>query len=49
MKGITWTQVAQYAVLIVAYLIPAIAIAAKLGPATRSRSFPSPSATLCRA
>ncbi|MBW4646042.1 MAG: cation acetate symporter [Goleter apudmare HA4340-LM2] len=27
MKGITWTQVAQYAVLIVAYLIPAIAIA----------------------
>lgn len=31
MKGITWTQVAQYAVLIVAYLIPAIAIAAKLG------------------
>jgi cation/acetate symporter len=27
MKGITWTQVAQYAVLIVAYLIPAVAIA----------------------
>jgi len=27
MKGITWTQVAQYSVLIVAYLIPAIAIA----------------------
>jgi cation/acetate symporter len=27
MKGITWTQVAQYIVLIVAYLIPAIAIA----------------------
>jgi cation/acetate symporter len=26
MKGITWTQVAQYVVLIVAYLIPAIAI-----------------------
>ncbi|MGB7059976.1 MAG: sodium:solute symporter family protein, partial [Geitlerinemataceae cyanobacterium] len=26
MKGITWTQVAQYGVLIVAYLIPAIAI-----------------------
>jgi cation/acetate symporter len=26
MKGITWTQVAQYLVLIVAYLIPAIAI-----------------------
>ncbi len=26
MKGITWTQVAQYSVLIVAYLIPAIAI-----------------------
>ncbi len=27
MKGITWTQVAQYFVLIVAYLIPSIAIA----------------------
>jgi cation/acetate symporter len=27
MKGITWTQVAQYVVLIVAYLIPAVAIA----------------------
>ena len=27
MKGITWTQVAQYSVLIVAYLVPAIAIA----------------------
>ncbi len=30
MKGITWTQVAQYGVLIVAYLIPAIAISAIL-------------------
>lgn len=30
MKSITWTQVAQYFVLIVAYLIPAIAISAKL-------------------
>ncbi|NEQ35867.1 MAG: cation acetate symporter [Okeania sp. SIO3I5] len=30
MKGITWTQVAQYSVLIVAYLIPAIAIATKI-------------------
>jgi cation/acetate symporter len=30
MKGITWTQVAQYTVLIVAYLIPAIAIASIL-------------------
>lgn len=30
MKGITWTQVAQYAVLIIAYLIPAIAIAMHL-------------------
>lgn len=28
MKGITWTQVAQYTVLIVAYLIPGFAIAA---------------------
>lgn len=27
MKGITWTQVAQYTVLIIAYLIPAVAIA----------------------
>jgi cation/acetate symporter len=27
MKGITWTQVVQYCVLIVAYLLPAIAIA----------------------
>ena len=27
MKGITWTQVAQYVVLILAYLIPAVAIA----------------------
>jgi cation/acetate symporter len=27
MKGITWTQVAQYSVLITAYLIPAVAIA----------------------
>ncbi|MEO8196142.1 MAG: sodium:solute symporter family protein [Thermoanaerobaculia bacterium] len=30
MKGITWTQVAQYVVLILAYLIPAWAISAKL-------------------
>ena len=30
MKGITWTQVAQYAVLIVAFLIPAIALSARL-------------------
>jgi len=30
MKGITWTQVAQYGVLIVAYLIPAIAISWQL-------------------
>ncbi len=30
MKGITWTQVAQYGVLIAAFLIPAIAIAFKL-------------------
>ena len=27
MKGITWTQVAQYSILIIAYLIPAVAIA----------------------
>ena len=30
MKGITWTQVAQYSVLIVAYLIPAVAISSAL-------------------
>jgi cation/acetate symporter len=31
MKGITWVQVAQYTVLIIAYLIPAFAIAGQLG------------------
>ena len=30
MKGITWTQVAQYGVLIVAFLIPSIALSIKL-------------------
>ncbi len=30
MKGITWTQVAQYFILIIAFLIPSIAISAKL-------------------
>ena len=30
MRSITWTQVAQYCVLIIAYLIPAIAISMKL-------------------
>lgn len=30
MKGITWTQVAQYSVLICAYLIPAFAVSQKL-------------------
>jgi cation/acetate symporter len=30
MKGITWVQVAQYTVLIVAYMIPAVAIAQNL-------------------
>lgn len=30
MKGITWTQVAQYTVLIIAYLIPAIAVAQQM-------------------
>ena len=30
MKGITWTQVAQFCVLIVAFLIPAIAISLKI-------------------
>ena len=31
MKGITWTQVTQYTILIIAYLIPAWAIANQLG------------------
>ena len=30
MKGITWTQVAQYTVLIVAYLIPVVAISTQI-------------------
>ncbi|KAB7743896.1 cation acetate symporter [Nostocoides sp. F2B08] len=30
MKGITWTQVAQYTVLIIAYIIPVVAISANL-------------------
>jgi cation/acetate symporter len=30
MKGITWTQVAQYTVLIIAYLIPVVAISTQL-------------------
>jgi len=30
MKGITWTQVAQYVVLIVAFVIPAVAISMKI-------------------
>ena len=30
MKGITWTQVAQYSVLIIAYLIPAVAVSASV-------------------
>jgi cation/acetate symporter len=30
MKGITWTQVAQYGVLILAFLIPAVAISMKI-------------------
>ena len=30
MKGITWTQVTQYTVLIIAYLIPAVAVSSKV-------------------
>ena len=30
MKGITWTQVSQYCVLIIAYLIPAVAVAQQM-------------------
>ncbi|WP_418277475.1 sodium:solute symporter family protein [Isoptericola jiangsuensis] len=39
MKGITWTQVAQYSVMIVAYLIPAWTIAQKM------TGFPVPQVT----
>jgi cation/acetate symporter len=38
MKGVTYTQIAQYCVLIFAYLVPAIAIAFCSSPATRCRS-----------
>ena len=37
MKSITWTQVAQYIILIVAYLIP-VRCSRPASPATRSRS-----------
>lgn len=30
MKGITWTQVAQYVILIIAYLVPAVAISMQM-------------------
>lgn len=39
MKGITWTQVAQYTVLIIAYLIPAFAVAQQM------TGFPMPQVT----
>ncbi|HSJ61966.1 MAG TPA: sodium:solute symporter family protein [Jiangellaceae bacterium] len=39
MKGITWTQVAQYTVLIIAYLIPAFAVAQQM------TGFPMPQIT----
>ncbi|NDK31555.1 sodium:solute symporter family protein [Nesterenkonia haasae] len=39
MKGITYTQVAQYSVLIVAYLIPAVAVSQQVG------GFPVPQVT----
>ncbi|HEX6197445.1 MAG TPA: sodium:solute symporter family protein [Jiangellaceae bacterium] len=39
MKGITWTQVAQYTVLIIAYLIPAFAVSQQLS------GFPFPQVT----
>ncbi|HEX6339087.1 MAG TPA: sodium:solute symporter family protein [Jiangellaceae bacterium] len=39
MKGITWTQVAQYTVLIIAYLIPAFAVAQQM------TGFPVPQVT----
>jgi cation/acetate symporter len=49
MKGITWTQVAQYWVLILAFLVPAVAISLKItgnpipqlawaGPSSRART-----------
>jgi cation/acetate symporter len=39
MKGITWTQVSQYTVLIIAYLIPAVAVAQQM------TGFPVPQVT----
>lgn len=39
MKGITYTQVAQYVVLIIAYLIPAVAVSQRIG------GFPIPQVT----
>jgi cation/acetate symporter len=39
MKGITWTQVSQYTVLIIAYLIPAVAVAQQM------TNFPIPQVT----
>ncbi|GFZ88608.1 sodium:solute symporter family protein [Nesterenkonia alkaliphila] len=39
MKGITYTQVAQYTVLIIAYLIPAVAVSQQIG------GFPVPQVT----
>jgi len=30
MKAVTWTQVAQYIILIVAYLIPVVVLSAKV-------------------
>ncbi len=39
MKGITYTQVAQYIVLIIAYLIPAVAVSQQIG------GFPIPQVT----
>ncbi len=37
MKAMTWTQVAQYIILIIAYLVPVIWLSLKR-PACRSRS-----------
>jgi hypothetical protein len=37
MKAVTWTQVAQYIILIIAYLIPVVVLSAKKSRAFRSR------------
>jgi cation/acetate symporter len=46
MKAVTWTQVAQYIILIVAYMIPVVWLSVKQTGMCRSRR--SSTATSCR-